>query len=77
MIGRKSGEGVVAYGVFAPRISVAGLERSARLAGEAFGHEEAAPLSRLNGAVLRPPRWLSSLAAALASAAGLLVPGSR
>ena len=71
------GEGAVASVRLGPSVRVAGLERSARLAGEAFGHEEPAPLSRLNAAALQPSRWLLWLAAGLAATAGLLVLGAR
>ena len=77
MIVEKWGEGVVAYGAFVPSVRVARLERAARLAGEAFGHEEPAPLSRLNRAALQPSRWLLWLVAGLASAIGLLVLSTR
>lgn len=77
MIAEKWGETVVAYGAFVPNVRVAGLERAARLAGEAFGHEEPAPLSPLNRAAFQPSRWLLWLAAGLASLVGLLVISTR
>jgi hypothetical protein len=56
---------------------VAGLERAARLAGEAFGHEEPAPLNRLGLAATAPSRWLVWLSAGLAAIVGLLVLSTR
>ena len=73
----KNGEGIVASGALVPSGRVAGLERAARLAGEAFGHEEAAPLSRLGQPADHPSRWLVWLFAGLAAIAGLLVLGTR
>jgi len=40
MVGKKQGGLVVASGVLVPSMRVAGLERAARLAGEAFAYEE-------------------------------------
>jgi hypothetical protein len=50
---------------------VAGLERAARLAGEAFGHEEHAPLPRFRPAAFRGS--LSWCAIAFAAIVGLAV----
>jgi hypothetical protein len=49
---------------------VAGLERAARLAGEAFGHEEPAPLNRLDLAETAVSRWLIWLSNGLAARVG-------
>lgn len=70
MIAEKWGETVVAYGAFVPNVRVAGLERAARLAGEAFGHEEPAPMSSRRGTVFLPS-WTIWLAAALIAGIGL------
>ncbi len=67
----KSGEGIVASGALIPRGRVAGLERAARLAGEAFGHEEHAPLPRFRPAAFRGS--LSWCAIAFAAIVGLAV----
>lgn len=67
----------MASGAFVPSVRAAGLERAARLAGEAFGHEESAPLARLDLAAFHPARWLARLTAGLAAVAGLLAPGAR
>ncbi|WP_156410450.1 hypothetical protein [Bosea sp. Root381] len=60
-----------------PRVRAASLERTARLAGEAFGHEELAPRQRLDASLLQPSRWLLWLLAGLTAAAGLLVLSTR
>jgi hypothetical protein len=39
-------------------VGIAGLERAARLAGEAFGHEDAASLERPG---FDPSRWLATV----------------
>ncbi len=70
MIAEKWGDNVVAYGALVPSVRVAGLERAARLAGEAFGHEEAAPLSRRHGMTV-VPSWIAWLLAALVAVIGL------
>lgn len=56
---------------------MAGLERAARLAGEAFGHEEPASLNRLDLAAIAPSRWLVWLLAGVAALFGLLVLSTR
>lgn len=66
----ENGEAVVASGALVPRGRVAGLERAARLAGEAFGHEEPAPLNRLSLAATAPSRWLIWLSAGFAALFG-------
>jgi hypothetical protein len=53
------------------RVRLAGLQRAQRFAGEAFGHEEHAPLQRLRPADVLPSRWRWWLAAAFAAMAGL------
>jgi hypothetical protein len=58
-------------------VRAATLERTARLAGEAFGHEELAPTPRLDASLLQPSRWLMWLLAGVAAAAGLLVLSTR
>lgn len=60
-----------------PTVKVASLERTARLAGEAFGHEELAPGRSFDASLLQPSRWLMWLLAGLAAAAGLLVLSTR
>ncbi len=52
-------------------MSTAGLERAARMAGEAFGHEEGAPLPRLPSSTV----VLQHLAAAFAAIATLTLIG--
>ena len=70
MIAKKWGDNVVAYGAFVPSVRVAGLERAARLAGEAFGHEELAPVARRRDmAVLQS--WAVWLLAAVVAIVGL------
>ncbi len=64
----------MASGALVARGSVAGLERAARLAGEAFGHEEPAPLSL---AATGPSRWNAWLSAGLAAISGRLTLGIR
>lgn len=54
MIAKNRGEGVVASGALVPNGRTAGLERAARLAGEAFGHEEATVLPRWRWEVFQP-----------------------
>lgn len=46
-LGLPQGESIVALRSSVPGIRVAGLERAARLAGEAFGHEELGRLDQL------------------------------
>lgn len=70
MIVEKMGEGAVAYGVFVPSVRVAGLERASRFAGEAFGHEEAAPIPRRRDRALFP-NWALWLLAAVVAVIGL------
>ena len=53
-VGQEVGEGIVASGALVPRGRAAGLERAARLAGEAFGHEDATVLPRWRWAVFQP-----------------------
>lgn len=77
MIAKKRGEGIVASGALVPNGRVARLERTARLAGEAFGHEEAIPLSRLGLAAAASSRWFVWLSAGLVALFGLLVLSTR
>lgn len=51
-----------------PRVKLLGLERAARLAGEAFGHEDMAPLTGARFGEPSLSRWLWWLAAAIALA---------
>ncbi len=53
-----------------PGVRVAGLERTARLAGEAFGHEELGRLDRIHMASTPTGRWLWGIVVLL-SIAGL------
>lgn len=50
-----------------PRVKLVGLERAARLAGEAFAHEDMASLSgpRIGGAIQSRRLWWLVAAAAL------------
>lgn len=77
MIVKNMGEVIVASGALVARGRVVGLERAARLAGEAFGHEEPAPLTRLHLAALHPSRWLVWLAAGFAAIVGLVALSTR
>jgi hypothetical protein len=45
-------------------IGISGLERAARMAGEAFGHEDTVSLSR---PAFGPSRWLATVAGWLRS----------
>ena len=62
----------MAYGAFVPSVRVAGLERAARLAGEAFGYEDASVLPRWRRAGLQPMR-LSILIGGFGLVAALLM----
>jgi hypothetical protein len=75
-LGLPQGESVVALRSSLPGIRVAGLERTARLAGEAFGHEELGRLDAMNPAATSPGRWLWGIVA-LFSIAGLSLLGLR
>jgi hypothetical protein len=75
-LGLPQGESVVALRSSVPRIRVAGLERTARLAGESFGHEELVRLDRMRPAATPPSRWLWGIVALL-SIAGLSLLGLR
>ena len=66
MILAKMGEGVVASSAFVPSMRLAGLERASRFAGEAFGHEEAAPIPPRRDRALFPSWALWLLAAGVA-----------
>ncbi|MDP3408153.1 hypothetical protein [Bosea sp. (in: a-proteobacteria)] len=56
---------------------VAGLERTARLAGEAFGHEDAASLIGRGFAAPALARWRALMSAGLSSIMMSLAPGAR
>lgn len=60
----------MASGMVGPRFKLAGLERTARLAGEAFGHEEAASADFGGMAALYRRRWFAAMA-------GWLIPAAR
>ncbi len=57
----------------AARITIAGLERAARCAGEAFGHDEIAG----SGDAGFPAGWRARLTAGFAAMLGCLVVGPR
>jgi hypothetical protein len=55
------------------RVTMAGLERAARCAGEAFGHDEVAGY----GDAAFPSGWRARLTAGFSAMLGRLVPGAR
>ncbi|MDP3254405.1 MAG: hypothetical protein Q8S58_13670 [Bosea sp. (in: a-proteobacteria)] len=55
------------------RVTIAGLERAARCAGEAFGHEELAGY----GDAAFQSGWRARLSAGFSAMLGRLVPGTR
>lgn len=70
------GEADVAY-AYQVQGRVAGLERTARLAGEAFGHEDAVPLSVPGFGTLALSRFRARLSAGVSSMMMSLAPGAR
>lgn len=58
-----------------PSIRVAGLERAARMAGEAFGHEDLGPLPRFPSQAPQTSHlvWLLAALAAIAGFAALIL----
>lgn len=52
-----------------PKVGMAGLQQTARLAGESFGHEDLSPSPRLRHVTLQPSLWW--LAAAVAGLVAL------
>ncbi len=64
-LGLPQGESIVALRSSVPGIRVAGLERTARLAGEAFGHEELGRLDQLRLAQTSSTRWVWAVIALL------------
>jgi len=68
------GEVCVAF-AYGTQVKLAGLERAARLAGEAFGHEEAGSLSGSGAASMFPSRWRLRLSAGLSAVMGSLLQG--
>jgi len=64
-LGLPQGESIVALRSSVPGIRVAGLERTARLAGESFGYEELGRLDQLRLAQTPSTRWVWGIVALL------------